>query len=52
MRFWRIGLLKEELRKAPLGQRAAFAYVLGTLLLYTIAAAAPGVWNTEPQRIP
>lgn len=52
MRFWRIELLKDELRQGPLRQPAAFAYVLATLLLYTITTAAPGVWNTESQPDP
>jgi hypothetical protein len=48
MYFWRIELLKRELRRRPLGQRAAFAYVVATLLLYTSTSAMPISWNTEP----
>jgi len=49
MYFWRIELLKRELRQGPLGQRAAFAYVLATLLSYTATTAMPGVWDPEPE---
>jgi len=48
MYFWRIELLKREMRQGPLGQRAAFAYVLATLLLYTSTSAMPILWNAEP----
>ena len=50
MHFWRIDSLKDELRRAPLTQRAAFGYLLSTLLLYTFSAAPSGS-ATDPQPI-
>lgn len=47
MYLWRIDLLKNQLREGPLSQRAAFAYVLATLLWYTITTTAPGAWNSS-----
>lgn len=43
MYLWRIELLKNRLREGPLSQRAAFVYILATLLLYVITTAAPGL---------
>ena len=51
MYFWRIGRLKEQLRVGPLDQRAALAYLLGTVLLYTITTAAPGLWNAKSEPV-
>jgi hypothetical protein len=48
MYFWRIGRLKDELGRGPLGQREAFAYVVATMLLY-IVTGAPGLWNAGPE---
>lgn len=49
MYFWRIELLKDELRQGPLGQRAAFGYTLATLLLYTISIDLPGLWSADAE---
>jgi len=51
MYFWRIGRLKEQLRAGPLDQRATLAYLLATLLLYTITTAAPGWWNAKSEPV-
>ena len=48
MFFWRIELLKDQLHEGPLGQRASFAYVVATVLLYTASTTVPGLWNAEP----
>lgn len=48
MYFWRIGRLKSDLSRGPLGQREAFVYVVATMLLYTIMTGAPGLWNADP----
>lgn len=49
MYFWRIGRLRDELSRGPLGQREAFAYVVATMLLYSIVSGAPGLWNADPE---
>jgi hypothetical protein len=51
MYFWRVELLKGELRQGPVGQRAAFGYVLATLLPYTIFTDLPGLWNAEAEPV-
>ena len=51
MYFWRIGRLKEQLRVGPLDQRAALAYLLATLLVYTITTATPGLWNAKSEPV-
>ena len=45
MVFWRIDELKRQLRRGPLPQRQAFAYVALTWVLFEIFAGAPGLWN-------
>ena len=47
MYFWRIGRLKQELQAGVVGPRAAFSYLLATLLLYTVTGGIPGLWNDE-----
>ena len=48
MYFWRIELLKSELRRGPLSQRAAFGYILATLVTYAVLTGFPGAWNNDP----
>lgn len=51
MYFWRIELLKSELRRGSLSQRTAFAYVLASMLVYTISTAAPNVWSPKSEPV-
>ena len=48
MYVWRIDRLKSQLREGPLNQRAAFAYIFATLLLYVVTTALPLQWSTRP----
>lgn len=49
MYFWRIAALKTELRRGPLPQGQAFAYVLATMLLLTALTSVPALWNAPPE---
>ena len=46
--FWRIEALKNELRNGPLAAGSSFAYVVATLLLYTLATVTPGLSSASP----
>jgi len=47
MYFWRIELLKAELRRGPLAQHRTFPYILVFLLVDTVLVGMPGLWNSD-----